>query len=236
MRVARGVVIFVSGVLLACLAACSHEARDWHSAQAANTIEAYQQFLSQHPQGAHTADAQTLIAELTETRDWQRASTTDTADAYRQFLAQHPQGKNAQEARIRLENFGLNASASTGAPAATAVPGVSPPATAPVTPAPAPKTASVPPAAAPAPGPSGGQYAVQLGAFSSHAKAQAQWQRLSAHFAHEFNGSTPDIERGKSGGHHVFRLKVKGLTEAHAKSICAALRKHSQACIVGHPA
>src|ERR1700733_815382 len=132
MSIARASVILVGGILLATLLACSHESRDWHSAQAANTIEAYQQFLSEHPQSAHTADAQTQIADLTEVRDWQRASGTDTADAYRQFLAQHPQGKNAQEARIRLENFGLSASgappAAGGATPAAAAPSSAPPA------------------------------------------------------------------------------------------------------------
>jgi hypothetical protein len=229
MKIARAGVILVSGILLAALLACSHESRDWHGAQAANTIEAYQQFLTEHPQSAHTADAQTQIADLTEARDWQRASVTDTADAYRQFLAQHPQGKNAQEARIRLENFGLNASAATGAAsggtaaqAATPSPPSGPPAQ------PAARAAAAAPANA-------GQYSVQLGAFSSHAKAQDHWRHLSTHFAHEFAGSSPDIEAGKRAGHHVFRLKVKGLTEAHAKAVCAALRKHSEACILGRP-
>src|ERR1700733_123320 len=228
MSIARASVILVGGILLATLLACSHESRDWHSAQAANTIEAYQQFLSEHPQSAHTADARAQVAELTEARDWQRASGTDTADAYRQFLAQHPQGKNAQEARIRLENFGLNASAAPAAAGGATAPAAKP--------SPAAAQPAQPPAQASAAAPAGsGQYSVQLGAFSSHAKAQAHWRYLSAHFAHEFAGSTPDIERGKSAGHHVFRLKVKGLSEAHAKAACAALRKHSEACIVGRP-
>ncbi len=179
---------------------------------------------------AHTTDAQTQIAELTEARDWQRASSTDTADAYRQFLAQHPQGKNAQEARIRLENFGLSTSAAAPAAGGGAATARAPtPASPPASPAP---SAAPAPAAAPA---NAGQYSVQLGAFSSHAKAQAHWRHLGAHFAHEFAGNTPDIEAGKRAGHAVFRLKVKGLTEAHAKAICAALRKHAQPCILGRP-
>src|ERR1700683_4612935 len=229
MSIARASVILVGGILLATLLACSHESRDWHSAQAANTIEAYQQFLTEHPQSAHTADAQAQVAELTEARDWQRASGTDTADAYRQFLAQHPQGKNAQEARIRLENFGLNASASTpAASGGTAAQGATP------SPPSAPPAQSAAQAAGAAPA-NAGQYSVQLGAFSSHAKAQAHWRHLSTHFAHEFAGNTADIEAGKSAGHHVFRLKVKGISETHAKAICAALRKHSEPCILGRP-
>jgi cell division septation protein DedD len=47
--------------------------------------------------------------QLTEDRDWQRASTADTAVAYKLFLSQHEKGKWAEEARIRIENFSLDA-------------------------------------------------------------------------------------------------------------------------------
>ena len=89
MNLSRICVILVSVAFLAAAGGCSHEQRDWHSAQAANTIEAYEQFISTHPKSAHDADAQAQIAQLTEARDWQRASTADTADAYRQFLSDH---------------------------------------------------------------------------------------------------------------------------------------------------
>src|ERR1700729_1044441 len=131
MRLSRIGVILMSVALLAAASGCSHEQRDWHSAQAANTIEAYEQFMNAHPKSARAADAQAQIAQLTEARDWQRASTIDTADAYRQFLAQHPEGKSAPEARIRIENFGMNnpASAAGGAAAApAAAPVAAPPA------------------------------------------------------------------------------------------------------------
>jgi hypothetical protein len=222
MSLRRTCVTVMSLALLAGALGCSHEQRDWRSAQAANTIEAYEQFVTAHPKSSRATDAQARIAQLTEERDWQRASTTDTADAYRQFLAQHPQSKFAQEARVRTENFGLS-----GTPAATA-PGAT-----------APSTAAAPPAAQPPaavtgaePGGSGG-YSIQLGAFKTHAKALGQWRRLSARFDSEFRGAVSDVERAKSAhGRTVYRLKVKGLTESRARSICAALRKQSQACVV----
>jgi cell division protein FtsN len=229
MSLVRACVILMSVALLAAASGCTHEQRDWHSAQAANTIEAFEEFITEHPKSSRAADAQARIAQLTEARDWQRASTTDTADAYRQFLAQHPQGKSAQEARIRIENFGLSRAPAVPAPGAA-----SPPATAPAAAAVPP-----PPAQPPAAGAqlaSLGRYSVQLGAFTTQAKAQSQWRRLTARFGPELRGTDSDIEPGKSAhGRRVYRLKAKSLTEARARAICARLRKHSQACVVVPP-
>ena len=156
MRRVRWAVIFLSLAMLGAASGCSHEKRDWHSAQAADTIEAYEVFVKEHPKSARTSDAQTRIVQLTEDRDWQRASSTDTADAYRQFLAAHPQAKSAQEARIRIENFGMN-----GGTAAATQGAASHPATAPPPPPPASHAAASEPAAA------GTMVSVQLGAFST---------------------------------------------------------------------
>ena len=228
MSLSRICVILMSVALLATASGCSHEQRDWHSAQAANTIEAYEQFINAHPKSARAADAQAQIAQLTEARDWQRASTIDTADAYRQFLAQHPQGKSAQEARIRIENFGMNNAAAAGGGAA---PPPAAPAAAPVAAAPAP---AKPAAQSAAPeSAAGGRYSVQLGAFSTQAKAQSQWRRLNARFGSNLHGTESDIEQGKNAsGRRIYRLKAKPLTEARARALCAALRKHGQACVV----
>jgi hypothetical protein len=226
MRLPRVCVILMSVVLLAAASGCSHEQSEWHAAQAANTIEAYEAFINAHPKSARATDAQAQIAQLTEARDWQRASTIDTADAYRQFLAQHPQGKSAAEARIRIENFGMNNAA---APAG----GAAPPAAAPAAAAPAPAK----PASAAAPeSAAGGRYSVQLGAFTTQAKAQSQWQRLNARFGAKLRGTEPDIEQGKNvHGKRIYRLKAKPLSEARARALCAALRKRGQACVVAGP-
>ena len=231
MSLSRVGVILMSVALLAAASGCSHEQRDWHSAQAANTIEAYEQFIDAHPKSARAADAQAQIAQLTEARDWQRASTIDTADAYRQFLAQHPQGKSAPEARIRVENFGMNNTAAGGGGAA---PPAAPPAAAPVAAAPAPARPAAQSAAPESA--AGGRYSVQLGAFSTQAKAQNQWRRLNARFGPKLHGTESDIEEAKNAkGRRIYRLKAKPLTEARARALCAALRNHGQACVVAGP-
>jgi hypothetical protein len=89
------------------LVACSGERRDWRSAEAADTIEAYDQFIERHPESERAEPARARLAQLTEEREWQRASTANTPASYRAFLAQHPNGKWAGEARIRLESFAL---------------------------------------------------------------------------------------------------------------------------------
>lgn len=94
-------------VSLAVLGACSREQQDWRSAEAADSVEGYGQFLQRHPDSELATEARTRVAQLSEDLEWQRAGSADNADAYKQFLVQHPNGKWAQEARIRIENFAL---------------------------------------------------------------------------------------------------------------------------------
>ncbi len=99
------------------LAGCSREQQDWRAAEAADTVESYDQFLERHPESELATAARTRLAQLTEDREWQQAGNADTPEAYRDFLAHHPDGKWAQEARIRIQNFALNGLTAEGAPA-----------------------------------------------------------------------------------------------------------------------
>ncbi|MGA2563035.1 MAG: SPOR domain-containing protein [Steroidobacteraceae bacterium] len=205
--------------LMLCVAGCSHEGADWKAASSADTSEAYQQFLQQHPNSANAAQAHTRIQQLQEVRDWQAAGAADTRDAYEQFLAQHPDSQWAQEARIRVENF-----AQSGAPAA-------PPAIA--SPAPAPRRAGVSGSAAPAKGPARAEASlrfVQLGAFSSQAHAQLAWNSLSAKYPQLLGALQPRYVSSKRHGRSLVRLEVAVPTRAAATSLCASLKKHAQSC------
>jgi len=106
--------------LLLLIGGCSREQQDWRSAEAADTIESYDQFIQRHPESELASQARTRVAQLGEERDWQRAGSADNVDAYREFLNEHPNGKWAQEARIRIENFSLGEQASAAAIAAGA--------------------------------------------------------------------------------------------------------------------
>jgi len=195
------------------LAGCSHESSDWKSATAADTSEAYQQFLQQHPNSSNAARAHTRLQQLQEVHDWQVASAADTRDAYEQYVAQHPDSQWAQEARIRIENFAQNAAGAATAPAAS--------------PKPASKRNAAAKAAAEAPA---ARY-VQLGAYSTQARAESAWTALSAKFPQELKSLTPRYVAGKIHAHSVVRLQVGVATRSTAKDMCAKLKKHAQSCV-----
>jgi hypothetical protein len=92
-------------LLLATLAlgGCA-DRREWRNAQAADTIEAYEAYLAQRPQGDYVPPAERRLAELREQRDWRIATERDTAEAYRAFIDAHPKGRWVSEARIRIQN------------------------------------------------------------------------------------------------------------------------------------
>ena len=101
-------------VVLAGLPACSREQQDWRSAEASDTVEAYRDFLKDHPDSGLVRQARARLTQLSEDRAWSQAGSADTVDAYKQFLAQYPSGKWSQEAHIRVENFELGAAGSGG--------------------------------------------------------------------------------------------------------------------------
>jgi len=211
------------GLVLA-LAGCSHEGADWKSATAADTSEAYQQFLTQHPHSANAAQAHTRIDQLQEQRDWQAATSADTRDAYQQFLTQHPNSTWAQEARIRIENFAQSGGTAAAGTAAAAASGSSSKAQASAPPAPSMATGGYANAA-------NLQQYVQLGAFSSQAHAQWQWKRLSTRFSKELGALTPRYVPGKNGTRKLVRLQVGVASHAQATALCGKLKAHAQSCV-----
>jgi sporulation related protein len=101
--------------LVLLMAGCSREQQDWRSAEAADSIDSYGQFIQRHPESELVTQARARVAQLGEDRDWQRAGSADTVEAYREFVSQHPSGKWAQEANIRIQNFSLGEQAGTDA-------------------------------------------------------------------------------------------------------------------------
>jgi cell division septation protein DedD len=93
-----------------------------------------------------------------------------------------------------------------------------PVATAPAVPTPAPTTAT------------GGGATVQLGAFSSEAKARSAWKTLSKRFSY-LAPLTPVILPVKSGDATLYRLRATG---GPAGSICARMKIAGEACAVAN--
>lgn len=228
------------------LAACSREASDWRSAQGTDTIEAYERFIEQYPQSEFAAQARERTRQLAEERDWQVATGADTAEAYQQFLSQYPEGKWAQEARVRIENFNV-VQAAPAAPvtaasaAAVATPEPATGRAAPVSPAPAATASGAVPrsAAAAAPAPpvaaaAAGGHRVQLGAFSSEAKAREAWQAAVGRFA-ALRELSPQVSATTRGSARLYRLQATLRSEAEARELCRRLQAGGQACLYVPP-
>ena len=238
-----GICLMAIALGLVALAGCSHEGADWKSATAADTTEAYQQFLQQHPKSANAVQAQARIQQLAEDRDWQAAAAADTRDAYEQFVAQHADSKWAQEARIRIENFAQSgANGGKAASANAAMPSAAPPAAGPVTTA---VQAAMAPAAATKThaGAAGTKVAsakvasakvahfVQLGAYHSKARAESEWKLLAAKYPSELKSLKPHVVPGKYKSGPVYKLRVGVPSASDATELCTRLKKRSQPCV-----
>ncbi len=244
-----GLIAMLTAVTIV-MAGCSRVGEDWKAAQAADTTEAYQDFLRQHPDSEFGVPAQERVKQLAEDRDWQQASKTDTLDAYQQFVATHADGKWAQEARVRIENFQLTASGqvppgtggAAGVAGAVATAPAAPGMTAPAVAAPPQKaqpgaepavTVKSPakPAAPKAEGKPAARHLVQLGSFGSKAGAEAAWHKLGSRFPGQLKSLQPHYEAARAHGKAVVRLQVALPTPQRAHELCAALKKQSQACM-----
>lgn len=245
------VVIGLCFAVMIAMSGCSRQQSDWQKTREANTAEAYDEFLKKYPSGEFTAQAQARAKELYEERDWQKARDADTPDAYQAFLKQYPEGKWTEEARIRVENFtlaqapsgsaapGTAAAEPGGAPAGSAPPSTEPvpSAAAPTQVAPAaPSAAATPPLNKPAAKGGKGHYAVQLGAFKSGTKAaKERWTHLQARYPALLAGLSSKVLPKKTAAGNLYRLQAVGLSEKHARELCAALRAKSQPCLVVPP-
>lgn len=117
-----------------------------------------------------------------------------------------------------------NATAAAAKPAVTAI---APPAAKPVSKAP-PKPAVAKPAPTPTPAPVSGGSTIQLGAFSSQAKANAAWKNLAGRFSF-LSGLTQSVVPVESGDKTLYRLRASG---GDAGDICGRLRTAGESCSV----
>lgn len=209
----RSLVTLVAIPLLL-LSGCSREKGDWRSAQAADTPESYEQFISEHPDSTLVATARERLDQLGEEKDWRSAAGADTPEAYTQFLAQHPDGKWAREAQLRMDNFAGQAPASGS---------VSSPDPVPASPGEG--------AATPEPPAAGAGYGVQLGAFSSAERANQEWTQLKVDAPGTLDGLEPRVVVAEVSGKTIYRLQAEVRDEAQARAICGGLKVASKACV-----
>jgi cell division protein FtsN len=233
-----GLIVLLTAVTFT-IAGCSRVGEDWKAAQTADTTEAYQDFLRQHPDSEYGVAAQERVRQLAEDRDWQQASKADTLDAYQQFVAVHADGKWAQEARVRIENFQLSAGGQTAptVPGAEGASGAPPAAPAPAAASAAQPKTSTPSKAATksssaATGKSSTKHYAQLGAYSSKASAESAWHQLSGRFPAQLKSLQPHYATTSgANAKPMVRLQVALPSTQRAHDLCAELKKQSQGCI-----
>jgi cell division protein FtsN len=211
-----------------------YEERDWQKARDGDTLEAYQGFLKQHPDGKWTEEARIRVENFS--------------------LPETPNGAAGGPAAGGPAGAAAPASAAAApagtVPGAAAAPPAAPPkagAVAPVAPNP---TARKPAAAAAGPAaptvasaaekkpgsPAAGRYAVQLGAFKSGAAAaNRRWASLEKRYPSILAGLKHHVAAGGAGKGKLYRLQVRGLSAAKARSICNSLKAKAQACVLVPP-
>jgi cell division septation protein DedD len=211
------VTVFAIPLLL--LAGCSREKSDWRSAQAADSPESYTQFISAHPESQQVVAARERLQQLAEEKDWRGAAEADTLEAYQQFVAAHPGGKWAREARIRIDNFAASAPSAVSADGANSAAGAA---------------ADIPQADIPSPADGAGTagFGVQLGAFSSAERANAEWTRLQSVSSSTLDGLSPRVVVGEASGKPIYRLQAQVRDEAQARAVCGGLKAANKACVV----
>lgn len=88
---------------------------------------------------------------------------------------------------------------------------------------------------APAPKPSKPGVLLQLGAFSSTARANQGWGEITGKFK-SLTGLSPDIAPVAVGGRTMYRLRAAGVSgAARADQICAELKAAGQPCLIVAP-
>lgn len=83
-------------------AACNSAKSEWSKVTTANTIRAYQAFVSRYPNDTHVIDALARIVSLQDAQARSKAEVASTIVGYQQYLASAPNGAHAQAARDQI--------------------------------------------------------------------------------------------------------------------------------------
>jgi len=199
------------------------EDRDWQEANGRDSGDAYHQFLDKHPNGKWSQEA--------------RIRMENYAMGQRRSAEQGPSTAGASPAPVSP----LTGPAGTTA-SATALAHTAPPVAAAVAPATAAVTVTTTPTTGPASAlrtePAGtvltaatAGYGIQLGAFSSAEKADAQWQVMASRFGSQLRGLTSHVVAADTPQGRIYRLQSDVGDESRARGICEALREQSQPCV-----
>lgn len=82
---------------------CDKSKSDWERTEQLNTIEAYEEFLSMHPQSKFADNARQKVEKLV----WDKTLKENTIEAYQKFISKYPQSTFAENARQKIEELGI---------------------------------------------------------------------------------------------------------------------------------
>ena len=77
-----------------------------------------------------------------------------------------------------------------------------------------------------------GDWAIQIGAFGSYAKAENYAKNIKNKLAGKFAFRNINIDKSVSGGKTVYRSQLTGVTKEYAQNVCVMLKKNKQSCMV----
>jgi hypothetical protein len=194
------------------------EQQDWAKAQASQSADALRAYLQAHPMGPNADTALEQLLDLERRFVWQTAERAASREAYENFLLQYPDAPEADEARKRIAALSPTVAAKPDKPAA-----VKPAATK------APATAA---RSGNAPKTNAGNTRLQFGAFSTRERALEQRQLLQSRFSQLLPGNLSVDAPGAGSRDQLYRLRSTPMSEAQARSTCAALKEKGQACMV----
>lgn len=91
------------------LVGCATTKGDWQKAAHLNTIEAYKEFLREHPESEFTKLARERMEQLeresAEKVEWESAKRNDSIGSYQQFLSKYRYGKFSSLAKDRIKEL-----------------------------------------------------------------------------------------------------------------------------------
>jgi outer membrane protein assembly factor BamD (BamD/ComL family) len=212
----------LSLIIATVLVACSSAESDWSKASTANTAEAYQDFLTKHPTGAHAQDAHDRLQKLADDKDWSDAQQSNTVDAYQQYVQKYPNGAHVTDARTQVDALNRAADWKTAQAANT-------------------EQAlqdfiqkynqgpEVDQAKAQLQKLQSEGYRVELASFKDEKAAEKSRDSLKAKLGSELSDV---VVVPPSGSQKQHRVVSAPMTEADAKTACAKLKKAHQHCEV----
>lgn len=77
-----------------------------------------------------------------------------------------------------------------------------------------------------------GDWAIQIGAFTSYAKAQNHAEKTKNKLAGKFAFRNINVEKSVSGGKTIYRSQLTGVKKDYAQKACNLLKNHKQSCMV----